>query len=109
MLKMETTLTIGGTPMANTDSPCEEIGLFLSFDVQGSQTLCQLLLEKIASIENGQIEQWEEHWNIHSVIISLGNVTIKNNYNLVQCESTLEDFTSALKQWYQFLKQNVTI
>ncbi|AFY85242.1 YacL family protein [Oscillatoria acuminata] len=83
---------------------------FLTLDIQNSQEWVQQLLDKIAALETGAINEWTRSGNAYYLIFSPQTVTIENL--LVDGEPietiSLQEFKEAVLIWQEQLDNSVS-
>jgi uncharacterized protein YacL (UPF0231 family) len=83
----------------------ENIGGFLTEEIQGSVNVCHLMLEIVESVAEGRRLEWCGTGNAHTVTIKPGGVTIECVWDesLGIAELSLDDFRECLMEWLTFI------
>eukprot|EP00045_Choanoeca_perplexa_P001475 m.19860 g.19860 ORF g.19860 m.19860 type:complete len:108 (-) comp10965_c0_seq1:138-461(-) len=92
-----------GSPRAFGPDADKPLFSFLEGDVQGSDKVCQTLLELLTMVENTAQER-EFNGNAHTVTMKHNHISIVNNYvETPPFITSLENFRAVLMAWRTFL------
>lgn len=77
---------------------------FLEVDIQGSNTICEEVLDHVRAVEDRADALREFVGNGHTVTMAAGRVAINSNFTeAAPYEITLEHFRAVLEGWNAFL------
>ncbi|WP_254563728.1 YacL family protein [Oscillatoria sp. HE19RPO] len=83
---------------------------FLTLDIQNSPEWVQQLLDQIAALETGELQEWTRSGNAYYLIFSPQTVTLENL--LVDAEPietiSLQEFKEAVLRWQEQLDNSVS-
>lgn len=94
-----------GSFRADSEPPYELVGMLLMVDIQQSVNHCNIILNAISSVVNGEVDTWSGTGNAHTVFIGPDKVRIRSEFEpFGECEVPLDDFQAAVEGWVEFIK-----
>jgi uncharacterized protein YacL (UPF0231 family) len=96
-----------GDPRARCSPAHALVAHFLESDIQGSLELCQDILQAIAQIETGQLKNWEQTGNAHTLSLAATHACIEAEFDkkAQPCRLSVQELREALEGWQTFLEQ----
>ena len=96
-----------GDPRARCSPAQTLLAHFLESDIQGSLELCQDILHAITQIETGQLKNWEQTGNAHTLRLVATEACIEAEFDTKAqpCRMALQELREALEGWQAFLQQ----
>ncbi len=88
------------------ESCSEVLSMYLEQDIQGSATVCDIVIEACNKVICKEIPEWSGTGNAHTITICSKNVIIKNYYtdSIEPLQLSPQDFIAALKEWKRCIK-----
>lgn len=90
-----------GYPRAVSDKPDFEcVATYLEQDVQSSLPTINLIGDILRKIASGEMEEWSETGNAHTIMINLSGVIIENEYvDGAFSKLSIVDLSNVLETW----------
>lgn len=90
-------------PRVKTPKSFKLLGSFLESEIQNDRKYGEEIIRVIDEIKNGQISEWEETGNAHTLILMPEKAKIENEFTNEMCELYLDDLRQSILDWLAFI------